>query len=589
MDRTRFQPFILVFAVYAVLMAGLTYIAPLVVTAMLGATLVTAATAGWGLNAGTGAAIWSSAILLWQYMLTPTIEAESLLLAIFVNLLIALGMGKAIDAVRNHRDALKASFDQLRRAEEELRSSQERYKELVENQGEGIVTMDLAGRFIFANPAAHSIFGVGQGGLIGSGMADFLDGAEAGALGVRAGEVQADGKQVHEIEIVRADGERKAILLTATPQRDQAGKVIGTFGVLRDVTDQRRAEKALEEANRSLTRWVADLEKRTRESELLTEMGELLQSCLEAEEAREVIGRSLPRLLQDHAGVLFTLNDSKDLLEGVTRWGNPVLWDGAFSPGDCWCLRRGHAHLVEDPAEGLRCRHTGEDFDRPHFCLPLVAHGETLGVLYLEQRLGDGEKGFTEDVKRLAVTVAEHVSLALANLNLRETLRNQAMRDPLTGLYNRAYMEKILDRELMGAVRTETPLAVMMLDIDEFKRYNDVYGHDAGDILLQRLGNHLKTQLRDGDVACRYGGEEFTLIMPRVDGDVALRRAEELRQSVKRLETEHRGQHLGSISVSVGIAVFPEHGDRGGLLLRTADTALYRAKAEGRDRAVLAG
>jgi diguanylate cyclase (GGDEF)-like protein len=189
---------------------------------------------------------------------------------------------------------------------------------------------------------------------------------------------------------------------------------------------------------------------------------------------------------------------------------------------------------------------------------------------------------------RLAVTVAEQFALALANLRLRETLRGQSIRDPLTGLFNRRYMEETLDRELRRAERERRALSLILLDIDRFKSFNDTFGHEAGDTVLASLGALLRSTLRAGDVACRYGGEEFVLILPAASLADAHRRAEEIRESIRGLRVSLGGRPLEAVRCSMGVAAFPEHGEEGDALLRAADAALYRAKGEGRDQVVLA-
>jgi diguanylate cyclase (GGDEF)-like protein len=186
----------------------------------------------------------------------------------------------------------------------------------------------------------------------------------------------------------------------------------------------------------------------------------------------------------------------------------------------------------------------------------------------------------------LALTVAEHLALSLGNLKLQEALRHQAIRDPLTGLFNRRFMLETLERELYRMQRKESPLGVIMVDIDHFKRFNDTFGHAAGDAVLSALGRVLLAHVRKEDVACRYGGEEFTLILPETSQETACDRAEKLRQLVHGLHLEHHGQSLGAITISLGVAVYPQHGEDPEALLRAADVALYEAKHAGRDRVV---
>jgi diguanylate cyclase (GGDEF)-like protein len=171
----------------------------------------------------------------------------------------------------------------------------------------------------------------------------------------------------------------------------------------------------------------------------------------------------------------------------------------------------------------------------------------------------------------------------------REALRMQAIRDPLTGLFNRRYMGEALERALRRAEHGGQPLSMIMFDVDHFKRLNDTSGHQAGDDLLTHISSLLQARTRREDIACRYGGEEFLLILPGAPLEAALRRAEELRHAIRETTLEQRGQPLGPISVSAGVACFPEHGTTADELLRAADSALYRAKDLGRDRVEACG
>jgi len=194
----------------------------------------------------------------------------------------------------------------------------------------------------------------------------------------------------------------------------------------------------------------------------------------------------------------------------------------------------------------------------------------------------------TQDLERQTSAVGERISLALANLRLREVLRGQSIRDPLTGLFNRRFMEESLERELRRAMRAKQQVALLMLDIDHFKRFNDTFGHQAGDALLRALGKLLRESTRGQDVVCRYGGEEFAFVLAGASFDAAQKRAEFLREDIKQLNVQYGGQLLGAVTLSIGIAVFPEHGDSAEHLLKAADDALYRAKEGGRDRIISA-
>jgi diguanylate cyclase (GGDEF)-like protein len=325
---------------------------------------------------------------------------------------------------------------------------------------------------------------------------------------------------------------------------------------------------------------------------LLSEMGELLQTCLTVEEAYAVLGRALPQLFSAEAGALYVCPDRQSFVP-VAEWGAPG--PRTITADSCWALRRGRTHMVNSAGGGPVCGHVGEQAPSGYICVPVVAQSEVLGLLHVRavappsppvSHAEHSAGGLSESRRRLAATVAEHVALALSNLTLRETLRQQAIRDPLTNLYNRRYMEESLERELSRAARRDSPLGVIMLDIDYFKPINDTFGHAAGDTLLRALGALLLSHTRAEDIACRYGGEEFTLILPDSSLEDTWRRAEQLRAAVKRMRVRHGSDALATVTISAGVASYPEHGAVPEALLRAADLALYQAKAEGRDRVV---
>ena len=263
-----------------------------------------------------------------------------------------------------------------------------------------------------------------------------------------------------------------------------------------------------------------------------------------------------------------------------------------FAPDECWSLRRGCAHDLPASDSSLRCTHL--QAVGSSVCIPLIANGEAIGVLSIQDDAQPSEvspspdsKGFGRR-KQLASAIAEHIALAISNLNLREALRLQAIHDSLTGLYNRRYMQEFLEREIYRARRRHRPLAVMMLDLDNFKRYNDTFGHPAGDEALRFVGEVLLGVVRADDLACRYGGEEFSLILPECSLQQAAVRAEEIRTRLKDLHMKRATEIPGIVTVSIGVAAFDETTDKSNLLLKFADEALYKAKRAGRDRVVVA-
>jgi diguanylate cyclase (GGDEF)-like protein len=319
---------------------------------------------------------------------------------------------------------------------------------------------------------------------------------------------------------------------------------------------------------------------------LLEQLIDLLQACFSVEEAYTAIEPLMRQLFPNEAGAIYVMSSSKNQLEAIATWGPlPLTSDPVFIPNECLALRRGQTHLVEDTHHGLLCQHIRcHSLPVETFCVPMMAQGEALGVLYVSTL----HRGRITEIKPLALTVAKHIGLALANLKLRETLKNQSLRDPLTKLYNRRYLEESLEREIRRSERCPQPLGIILISVDNFDLFNDSFGHAASDLLLREMGMFLPSQIRASDIACRYRGEEFLLLLPEASLEITQQRAEQLRQNIKYLNIQYRRQTLDSITISCGIAGFSEHGMTGKAVIQAADAALNCAKAQGGDRVVTA-
>lgn len=376
------------------------------------------------------------------------------------------------------------------------------------------------------------------------------------------------------------EGDSRWMLAAGAPLLNNRGEKQGGVVFLRDITDRKRADERLKVA-------LLESEALARESKALSELGDSLQSCQTVKEAYNMSSNALSDILGLRPGALCILNSSRDLVESVATWNNCSTTEPVFHPDDCWGLRRGKPY--GGPGSPLSCSHVHASVAPNYLCVPLVAQGETLGVLYVEDKssvLASSPQAIKFEqaiLNRRATAVAERISLALANLKLQELLRNQSIRDALTGLYNRRYLEESLNRELQRAKRAGRSLSVVMLDLDHFKHFNDTFGHQVGDILLKEVAEVIKGRVRAGDLACRYGGEEFSLIIAEVDTEGTHKCVESIREAIKHLSLHHRGQTLGTITVSAGIATYPAHADSSEELIRTADEALYQAKKAGRD------
>jgi diguanylate cyclase (GGDEF)-like protein/PAS domain S-box-containing protein len=393
-----------------------------------------------------------------------------------------------------------------------------------------------------------------------------------------------------EKRYVRKDGHVVWGNLTVSPLWKPGEKpdIYNHIAVVKDITDQKRAEDALLEAGERLVRNVTKLEQRNHEISLLNKMVASFQASLTVDEVHIIAEQFCTQLFPEEAGALFRVNPARETSETVVVWGFSSTQNipTEFLPEDCPVLQNGQNHLAET-GHPSHCHHSVNGHTTAHLCIPLIAHGETIGVMSLQNE-DNSELHMSPAKQQLARNVADTTALTLANLNMREALRQQAIRDPLTGLFNRRYLEETLDREVQRAKRNHQLMGIIMIDIDYFKTINDTYGHDAGDAALRELGGFLLTQVRREDIACRFGGEEFVLILPGATLLTTRTRAELLQDGLRQLRIQHNGQQLEGITLSLGVAMYPDHGTTGMAVVHSADVALYRAKQAGRNRVVVA-
>jgi diguanylate cyclase (GGDEF)-like protein len=369
------------------------------------------------------------------------------------------------------------------------------------------------------------------------------------------------------------------------------------FHQQQEIGQRKAAQEQLTASHQKVGRLLDDARRQTAEITQISELGSLLQACTSREEVFRLMPERLRRLFPGSSGSISLLSDSRNRVEFVAE-GGVCHPDRIFSPEQCWALRRGCTHAHPGGRSEPRCSHLlGEG---PSVCIPLIASGDTFGTLSIQNDdpptpISDPDDDSDAFARRrqLAAAVSEHIALAVANLNLRESLRLQAVRDPLTGLYNRRYMQEFLERELHSARRKHSSLAVMMLDLDHFKRYNvrslavmmldldhfkrynDNFGHSAGDRALAALGETLLRSVRAEDSRL----PECSLLQATV-------RAEEICKRLKEYRDRPDQQATDALTVSIGVAAFDETTDRVDLLLKFADDALYQAKRAGRDRVV---
>jgi diguanylate cyclase (GGDEF)-like protein/PAS domain S-box-containing protein len=462
-------------------------------------------------------------------------------------------------------------------AEERQRISEERYRELFENACDMVYTHDLAGNITAINRAAERIIGYSRVEALQMKFNQLVAPEFQNVVHRMIDRQLVEGAPImQEIEIVAKDANR-FVLEVSHRLIFQEGRAVGVQGIGRDVTERKKAEQALHKANQELEARVRDLQQRTHEMTLLSELGDILRACLSTDEIYDVIKRVAREIFPAQSGALYVIGPQRTIVEAVAEWGDTTKFELTFAPDECWGLRRGRIHWVRDSSGGLICKHLYSPPPKGSLCVPMMAQSEALGILHLAQ---NNDEPLPEAKGELAMAMAEHVGMAISNLRLHETLRNQSIRDPLTGLFNRSFMEESLELELRRAIRAQYPLSIIMLSLDHFQQLNDNFGVDAGDAILKDTSALLQTNVRKGDIACRYGNHSFVLIMPQSSFDTSVQRAESMRALARNLDLKyHNG--ISPITASIGLAAFPGHGQTVEMLLRSAEAALKRAVSAG--------
>ncbi len=374
----------------------------------------------------------------------------------------------------------------------------------------------------------------------------------------------------HAVRIANAIAEGKFDNKIVAKSHDEAGEMLAALDVMQT----------------KLSGSILKLELRNRESVVVGEISNLLQTAANMREAAEILSKKMGKVLAPHSGAIYLTAASLNRLERIAQWG-AEQFSTAIEMDDCLALRRGRSYFAADPEGDLYCTHVEAGLrQQTTLCVPMVAQGSSLGMLYVNFA-PDAAPGDTlsEDCLRVQ-RLTDQIATSLANLKLREALREQSICDTLTGLFNRRFLEESLERELARAERETRPLLVLMLDVDHFKRFNDAHGHEAGDAVLRALGQVLRKSTRAGDIVCRFGGEEFTAVLPGASTEHAEKWAARLMEAVRAMHIKVGGQLLPGVTISMGLASYPEHGNSVERLMQSADLALYEAKRLGRDRLV---
>lgn len=354
----------------------------------------------------------------------------------------------------------------------------------------------------------------------------------------------------------------------------------------------RSAESELNRLHNLSIKYSEQLAARNKIKDTQARLTDQLQSVLTPQEAYTVIERYCTYLFPHNPGTLFIRSYSKDYFQMMAQWGNSMYKDDGFEPMDCWAARSNHSHIYMAQTENIACNHLTHSSPLPRaaVCIPISSSDEMIGTMTLYGQVN--EDGSTVAVDEETITlvgeVVSQIALAISNLRLRENLRKSSIVDVLTGLYNRRYLDETFQREIARSQRAKESIGIIMLDVDHFKNFNDTYGHEAGDHVLHEVGLTLKQACRASDLACRYGGEEFVLLLLNADLKSTMERTAMIREELKKKHLMYGGQSLPAVNVSMGVSMYPQHGSKPEELIRSADEALYKAKRDGRDRVEIA-
>lgn len=509
-----------------------------------------------------------------------------------------IGWGGEMDRVAENYNQF---IDKLQKTGQQLQNSEERFRSIFENSLEGIFQISPKGECIAANPAMATILGYLTPDLLMEKQSDIKNKLFTDPSNMR--EIfeilkEQDALKGYQLQLVRKDTQTIWVSLNAKAYKDKSNHILYIEGFVSDITEQKKSEQALKQSHeklenrvekrtRELSNRVMELELRDAQSALLRNMSEMIQVCHTADEIFKLMHQYIMEFFPGSSGQLFIYNHAQKNLAPLMYWGEQTIDPHPILTADCWALRRDKPYLMENNQSLLPCVHMENAKANFSLCIPMISQGDILGMLHL--RFSKELSAFSADlqpksVQRLAIMIAQHITLALVNINLRESLKLQSIQDALTGLYNRRFLDESMTREFSRMTRHQYSIGLVMIDVDHFKHFNDTHGHECGDAVLQGLGQFLRENTRAGDIACRYGGEEFVLMLINTTHEAAIQKAEMICNGVRdNLVIPYKGSAF-HITISLGVAVCPFQGQTLEESLTLSDQALYQAKAAGRNR-----
>ncbi|WP_133138037.1 GGDEF domain-containing protein [Legionella rowbothamii] len=465
----------------------------------------------------------------------------------------------------------------------DLKRSEANFRNTIENAPIGMALVSPEGECLHANQTLQDTLGYSNAELCSRSMFDITYPSDMSMTRDAMSKLIKGEMRIAHLEkrYIRKDGRIIWAMVSYSLIRDEQGLPLNFIIQIKDVSDRIQNEEKMRQLNERTMVTLNELKLLEHDENLLNKLNRSLQICVSGEEAYPRINLIAQELFPELSGGLSVFNQSANQLETVFQWGPDQLLPKLFFPIDCFAIREANTILVDDPQKAVPCNHYLTAPQGGYMGLPLLVHNDLIGVIHLVTAKG---KKLTQHQQDIATSFGNIVKLALANINLRASLSELTLHDPLTNLYNRRYLNEFLSRELIRIAREKNTLCVAMLDIDNFKNFNDTYSHLAGDEILKSIGRLLISKFRESDISFRFGGEEFTVILPNMTLDNAFDRMDQFREQLKNTIAYYKNRPLPSITVSIGIAEAPRHGATIEEIIKAADHALYAAKEAGKDR-----
>ncbi|KTD07655.1 sensor domain-containing diguanylate cyclase [Legionella jamestowniensis] len=522
---------------------------------------------------------------IWLVMLVLSVSiTDSLSVILFLAVILYVSLVIFSTAAAN-KSLLKSIYLELYSSNllHDLKRSEENFRNTIENAPIGMAIVSPEGNCIHANQTLQDILGYNDHELNNKNILEITYRDDLAITKEFMTKILKGEMRISHLEkrFIRKDGSIIWAMVSLSLIRDDQGEPVNFILQMKDVSDRIENEEKMRQLNEKTLETLNELKLLEHDENLLNKLNRSLQICISAEEAYPRIRLVAQDLFPGLSGGLMIFNKAINQVETVLQWGEQQLLTKTSLPLDCFVLREADIISVDNPQKSIPCHHYLQPPPGGNIGLPLIVQNELIGVIHLFAPVG---RRLTQHQKDMAVSFSNIVKLALANINLRSSLNELSLHDPLTGLYNRRYLNDLLSRELIRLAREKNTLCIAMLDLDNFKNFNDTYSHLAGDEVLRLLGQLLKSNFRDSDIAFRFGGEEFVVALLNTTLEPAAKKLDQFRELLKDTPVTYKNQQLAQVTISIGVAEAPKHGATIDDIIKAADQALYAAKQAGKDR-----